>query len=69
MGTANSAEKLAERIRLSKFPLEPEQLPNILSVLSRFSDQLFNEIEEQVTEPVVAGSLRISALLDCRGLL
>ncbi|HEX3471483.1 MAG TPA: hypothetical protein VHT28_09890, partial [Silvibacterium sp.] len=37
---ANSVEKLAERIRLSRWPLQPEQLPRIFSVLSSFSEQL-----------------------------
>jgi predicted nucleotidyltransferase len=40
LGTANSVERLAERIRLSRFPLQPEQLPEILSILSRFTEQL-----------------------------
>jgi predicted nucleotidyltransferase len=34
------AEMIAERIRLSRWPLQPEQLPRILSVLRRFTDQL-----------------------------
>jgi predicted nucleotidyltransferase len=33
-------ETLAERIRLSRWPLQPEQLPRILSALSRFTEQL-----------------------------
>jgi predicted nucleotidyltransferase len=36
----NFAEKLAERIRLSKWPLQPERLLRVLSVLSRFTGQL-----------------------------
>jgi predicted nucleotidyltransferase len=34
------AERLAERVRLSRWPLQPERLPRILSVLLRFTDQL-----------------------------
>lgn len=33
-------ERLAERVRLSRWPLQPERLPRILSVLLRFTDQL-----------------------------
>jgi predicted nucleotidyltransferase len=40
IGMANSVERLAERIRLSRFPLQPEELSRILAVLSRFSEQL-----------------------------
>jgi predicted nucleotidyltransferase len=40
LSTANFVEKLPERIRLSRFPLEPEQLSRILLLLSRFSEQL-----------------------------
>jgi predicted nucleotidyltransferase len=36
----NFVETLAERIRISKWPLQPEQLSRILSVLLRFTDQL-----------------------------
>jgi predicted nucleotidyltransferase len=34
------AVRLGERIRLSRWPLQPERLPRILSVLLRFTDQL-----------------------------
>jgi predicted nucleotidyltransferase len=40
LSMSNSVERLAERVRLSRFPLEPEQLPEILSILSRFTEQL-----------------------------
>jgi predicted nucleotidyltransferase len=33
-------ERLAERIRLSRFPLQPEQLPRLLSVLLGFAERL-----------------------------
>jgi predicted nucleotidyltransferase len=36
----NFADKLAERIRLSRWPLQPEQLLRVLSVLLRFTGQL-----------------------------
>lgn len=36
----NFAEKLAARIRLSKWPLQPERLLRVLSVLSRLTGQL-----------------------------
>jgi hypothetical protein len=34
------ADRLGERIRLSRWPLQPERLSRILSVLLRFTDQL-----------------------------
>jgi predicted nucleotidyltransferase len=36
----NFVETLAERIRISKWPLQPEQLSRILSVLLKFTEQL-----------------------------
>ena len=36
----NFVETLAERVRISKWPLQPEQLSRTLSVLLRFTDQL-----------------------------
>jgi predicted nucleotidyltransferase len=36
----NFAETLAERIRISKWPLQPEQLSRILLILLRFTEQL-----------------------------
>jgi predicted nucleotidyltransferase len=40
LDSASSIEKLAERIRLSRWPLDPEQLPRVFSVLSIFSKHL-----------------------------
>jgi predicted nucleotidyltransferase len=34
------ADRLAEQVRLSRWPFQPEQLPRILSVLLRFTDPL-----------------------------
>lgn len=42
LAMANFVERLAEHIRLSRFPLQPEQLPEILSILSRFTEQLMH---------------------------
>jgi predicted nucleotidyltransferase len=36
-------DALAERIRASRWPLQPEQLPRIRSLLSKFSDYLFRQ--------------------------
>lgn len=40
LNTGNSVEKLAERIRLSRFALQPEQFPRISSLLETLSQQL-----------------------------
>jgi predicted nucleotidyltransferase len=40
LGSASSIEKMAERIRLSRWPLDPEQFPTVFSVLSIFSKHL-----------------------------
>lgn len=37
---ANFTERLAERVRLSKWPFEPEQLPRIRLILTRFKEQI-----------------------------
>ncbi len=40
LAMTNFVERLAERIRLSRWPLQPEQLPRILSLLSTFTQEL-----------------------------